>query len=201
MSVDVVTGPLLTFVIFNPQKPRHELFCDLFLVVSIQLCALGYGVWSVWEARPLFLVAEIDRFKVIGRPALAEDALSRLRNIKPPSFFQGPITVAIRKPDNEEERKKILFESLLGGRDYGERPEFYLPYEGNNALKSLDRAKPISIFLNRYPDAAVAIDVLAEKTKNHKDALKYLPIVARTSWVAILDVDGMIIGFVPGDGF
>jgi hypothetical protein len=201
IGVDVLTGPLLTLVIFAPHKPRNELMRDLALVVTIQICALGYGVWSVWQARPLFLVAEIDRFKVIAQPALSKDALSSLNPALVPSFFHGPITVAIRAPVNEQERKKVLFESIAGGHDYGERPEFYLAYEGVNAQKSLMRAKPISTFLEKYPDQSKAMYALVASMKTGQDELMYLPIVARRPWIAILDKKGMVVGYLPGDGF
>ena len=82
--VDVVCGPLLTFVVFNPSKPRAELWRDMFLVAFVQTAALSYGVYSVWEARPLYLVQEIDRFKVIGKPDLEGFAAqSELKQLTP----------------------------------------------------------------------------------------------------------------------
>ena len=68
--VDVVCGPLLTLVLYNPAKPRAELWRDLGLVVLIQLAALGYGLHVVWQARPVYMVQEVDRLKVIELPAL-----------------------------------------------------------------------------------------------------------------------------------
>ena len=65
MGVDVVCGPLLTLVLFNPTKPRSELLTDMALVVCIQLAALAYGLYTAQEARPLFLVHEVDRFRVV----------------------------------------------------------------------------------------------------------------------------------------
>lgn len=64
-GVDVVCGPLLTLVLFNPKKPRRELFTDMALVVLVQLSALAYGLYTMHAARPLFLVHEVDRFRVI----------------------------------------------------------------------------------------------------------------------------------------
>ena len=78
IAVDVVCGPLLTFVIFSPAKPRVELLRDLGLVALIQLGVLSYGLHTVWQARPLFLVQEIDRFKVIVRPELDVAAVADL---------------------------------------------------------------------------------------------------------------------------
>jgi hypothetical protein len=201
ISVDVIMGPLLTLFIFSPFKLKVELARDLAVVVCLQLAALGYGTWTVWQARPLFLVAEIDRFKVIGRPDVVAGSIEKLDQALTPSFFQGPITVAIRKPVNEKERQTVLFESLAGGRDYAERPEFYLPYQDSNAIKSLARARPVSVYLAKYPAQASEIQAISDRTGVPIEYLKYLPIVARESWIGILDSKGRLVGFAKGDGF
>jgi hypothetical protein len=201
VSVDVICGPLLTMVLFNPSKPRRALIRDLSLVVVIQLAALSYGLWTVWQARPLFLVQEIDRFKVIAAPDLAGSSLAALPEHLKPTFFSSPIVVAIRDPKNPEERNTVLFESLAGGRDYAERPDFYLPYEGKAALKSLMRAKSISVFLQKNPDQENAVKTLAKSKGVKLDEWMYLPVVARQNWVALLDQRGYIQGFFKGDGF
>ena len=201
MAVDVVCGPLLTLVLFNLAKTRAELWRDLGLVALIQLGALGYGVHTVWQVRPLFLVQEIDRFKVITKPDLDGAALAALPAALQPHWWKGPVTVAIREPKDAEERNKVLFESIQGGRDYAERPEFYLPYEGANALKSLNRAKPLSVFLQKQPGQQAEATELAAKKGADITQWLYLPVVARQDWVAVLDKQGQIQGFLKGDGF
>lgn len=205
VGVDLVCGPLLTLVLFNNAKPRAELLRDLLLVVLIQFAALGYGVFTVWKARPLFLVMEIDRFKVIALPDLqnpaAEAALNADAAPFTPKFFNSPVVVAIRLPKNEDERKTVMMDSIVGGRDYSVRPEFYIPYEGDAARKSLARAKPLAVFLNKQPDQrAKAAAIAAEK---HADLTRwlYVPVIARQDWVAVLDKQGQIQGFLKGDGF
>lgn len=201
VAVDVVCGPLLTMVIFNPAKSRAELWRDLGLVVLIQLGALGYGLHTVWQVRPLFLVQEVDRFKVIAGPVLDEAAVAALPAALQPHWWKSPITVAIREPKDTKERNKVMFDSIQGGRDYAERADFYLPYEGEAALKSLKRAKPLMLFLEKHPDQQDAARKLAlEKGVDLKEWF-YLPVVARQDWVAALDKQGQIQGFLRGDGF
>src|SRR5215218_185326 len=53
VSVDVVCGPLLTAVLFNPRKSRRELTLDLSLVAIVQIAALVYGVQVISQARPV----------------------------------------------------------------------------------------------------------------------------------------------------
>lgn len=205
VAVDVFCGPLLTAVIFNPEKPRKELYRDLFLVVVIQVLALGYGLHSVWQARPLFLVMEVDRFKVVSAPDLqVESALVQLKALRSelrPRWFSGPVVVAIREPKDDKERQTVLMESMVGGRDYAVRPEFYLPYDAAAALKSLKKAKSLTIFLAKYPAQQFSAELLAiQKSADIKNWF-YVPVVGRQDWVAILNNKGGIEGFLPGDGF
>jgi hypothetical protein len=46
-AVDLVLGPLCTFILFNPRKSVRELRTDIGLVVLLQLLALAYGVKAV----------------------------------------------------------------------------------------------------------------------------------------------------------
>ena len=201
VSVNVVCGPLLTFVLFNPKKPRKELWMDLGLVALIQLAALGYGMWTVWQARPLYLVHEVDRYKVISAQDVKAEELDALPANLKPQFWSGPQTVSIRPPRNAEEHNKVLFEAATGGRDYGARPEFYIPYDGAAALKSVSRAKPLPVFLEKHPDQQDAARKLAlEKGVDLKEWF-YVPVIARQDWVAVLDKQGQIQGFLRGDGF
>jgi hypothetical protein len=201
VSVDVVCGPLLTLVLFNAKKQRKELIRDLGLVFLIQLSALVYGIYTVWVARPLFLVQEIDRFKVVQAINLDTNALKALSSELKASLLVGPRVVAIREPKDIAEREKVLFESVQGGPDYAERPEFYLPYEGANALKSLKRARPLAVFLQKQPAQLAAATELAKQKNADMVQWMYLPVVARQDWVAVLDKQGQIQGFLKGDGF
>lgn len=199
--VDIVLGPLLTLVLFTPSKMPKELWRDLTIVVIVQFCALGYGVWTVWQARPLFLVAEVDRFKVVSRPAIEQLLIDSLPPELQPRSFSGPITTAIRDPEDVNERNAVLFESIQGGRDYGERPNFYIPYEGAAALKSLKRARPLEPFLQKYALQRKNALELANKAGLRLESVVYLPVIARQEWIALLDERGIVIGFLKGDGF
>ena len=201
VAVDVVCGPLLTLVVFSPAKPRAELWRDLGLIALLQLAALGYGMHTVWQARPLFLVQEVDRFKVIAGPSLDDAAVAALPAALQPHWWKGPQTVAIRDPKDSKERNKVLFDSIQGGSDYAERAEFYLPYQGEDALKSLRHAEPLALFLQKQPSQQDAARQLAAEKGADMAQWLYLPVVARQDWVAVLDKQGQIQGFLKGDGF
>ena len=77
LAVDVVCGPLLTLVLASPKKSRRERWLDFSLVGAIQLAALAYGMHSVWAARPVALVFEVDRLVVVTANELQSDALAK----------------------------------------------------------------------------------------------------------------------------
>ena len=196
--VDVVCGPLLTLVLFNPTKPRAELWRDLGLVALNQKAALGNGLWTVWQARPLYLVLEIDRFKVITAPDFPAEVLKDLPLELQPRWLGAPVVVGLRPPKDSDEKNTVMFEAIQTGRDYAERPEFYVPYEGAAALK---RAKPLATFLQKHPSQAKAAQDQATAKNADLSQWLYLPVMGRHDWVALLDAQGRVQGFLPGDGF
>ena len=54
IGVDAVLGPLMTFMIASPNKPRAELGRDIAVIVGVQLLALGYAAFTLWSGRPLY---------------------------------------------------------------------------------------------------------------------------------------------------
>ncbi len=87
VAVDVIVGPLITFAVFNRTKPWPELRRDLAVVALMQLGALGYGLWSVAQARPAHLVFEYDRFRVVH----AVDVPAELLTKTPPGITALPL--------------------------------------------------------------------------------------------------------------
>ncbi|WP_462386247.1 pilus assembly protein [Acidovorax sp. Q11] len=201
ISIDIVCGPMLTAVVFDPKKPRSELWRDLGFIFIIQLGALSYGLNILWHARPVYLVQEVDRFKVITLPELEMTKVANLEEALRPRWNAGPMVIAIRDPKDARERQEVMFESVQGGRDYAERADFYIRYEGDAAAKSLKRAKNLRDFLKKFPQQESAAKKIINLNDSNYDDFFYLPVVARRDWIAILDNKGMIRGFLKGDGF
>ena len=55
-AVDLVLGPLITFLIFDLGKSRRAILFDLITIAVIQLSALSYGVYSTYTQRPVAVV-------------------------------------------------------------------------------------------------------------------------------------------------
>src|SRR5512132_772047 len=53
LGVDVAIGPLITLVVFDTRKKSLKM--DLAVVALLQLAAFSYGVWTIFEARPVYI--------------------------------------------------------------------------------------------------------------------------------------------------
>ena len=125
IGVDLVLGPLLTFIIFK--KKKSTLKFDLSVIASIQLAALIYGGFTIYQGHPAFVVYTIDRFELISaKEALPERA--QYEELKISKLWLPKLAYA-KRPEDSETRNKLLFEVLSGLPDLERRPEYYEPFD------------------------------------------------------------------------
>lgn len=207
ISVDVVCGPLLTLVLFSPAKSRSELVRDLALIVAIQLAALGYGLNTLALARPLALVYEVDRFRVVSLADLDPGELRDTGSFQTPAWlrpwsFSKPRVVGVRSARDGAEFLKSVQLSLAGLQP-SQRPSWWQNY-ALNVPQVLRRAKPLSELVAKHPAQAAALTQAVARTGQAEASLRWLPVVSRetSDWVVLLDAaSGEVRGFEHLDGF
>lgn len=200
VSVDVVLGPLLTFVAFNRKKGWLHLRRDLALIAALQLVALIYGLHTVYAVRPVAIVFEVDRFRVVS----AQEVYSAELTQAPAEYRRLPLTgpwlLSLREAKDSAEKSDALLMALEKGIDMGQRPRFWQPYVVARTA-ALARARPISVLMQKYPlRAAEFRDALADAQVPESDA-RFLPVVARGDWIAVLDGEGNIATYLAADAF
>lgn len=200
--VDLILGPLLTGVVFNRRKPRKELVRDLAVIALLQVSALSYGLWSVYRARPVYLVHEVDRLVVISAadvdPRDLPKALPEFRQLP----FRGVRLIGVRESRDGQERLQSML-SALEGKDLSMRPDYWQPLSEANRKSMHDRSKPLALLRDRSDaDRAVVDAWLAGQTKKLSE-LVYLPLVGRGQfWTVVLDASTLeILGYLPIDCF
>ncbi len=201
VSVDLVLGPALTFVAFNPRKPKSVLIRDLMIIAALQFGGLAYGLNTVFQARPIALVYEPGRFRVVTNVDLMHEELSlALPEFKTLSLT-GPKLLGVREPrDGNEKFQAITF--AMQGVDIGQRPSYWQPYR--ESIKSvLKEARPLEMLYQQYPDSIPEIEKHLAAIGRNSVEVKFLPILAKEStWSALVDAKtGELVGFVPYDGF
>ncbi len=201
ISVDVVVGPLLTWLVFNRRKPTSELRRDPSIIALLQLVALGYGLWSMYLARPVYLIHEVDRFVTISAadidPADLKDASPEFRST--PHF--GLRTLGLRDAKDQDEKLKALSLSLVG-KDLSLQPRFWQQLSGANKEAILKGSKPLDELRARSEVAKKVVDEWLRGQTGALADLRYFPLVARENfWTVVLDKDLKMVGYLPIDPF
>lgn len=202
VSVDVIMGPLITFAIFDRAKPRSELRRDLALVGLLQLAALCYGLWTVQLARPVHLVFEVDRFRVVHRVDIPQDLEARTPAGIQLAPLSGPTLLAVRPFHSEQERLDATMVALRGVQ-LGARPDLWQSYDAARQ-RVLRAAKPATQLKSRFPQAAAQIDAALQQGNHDAAHASYLPLVGRKAraWTVLLDATTAdVIGYLPLDSF
>ena len=173
IGVDLVVGPLLTLILYKPNKPR--LLFDMSVIAVIQLTALIYGTTVIFQERPYYVVYAIDRFEVLARTeidaaAIRDESLRR----KP---FVGPIVAVALFPESEAERQRLLNEVLAGKPDLERRPEYWDVY-AKHSSGILERATPLGELADERPDARDRIEAFMH-SRNDADDLISIPVVGK----------------------
>ncbi len=123
-GVDLVLGPVLTLMIFNPGKKAHLIKLDLCIIAAVQFSALTAGTWLVYKERPLVQVLSDDGVHVHSASELAEAEVNTdiLRTIA----SSYPKKVFLDLPEDPKEANSIKFLSeFTEGKSVTLRTDLY----------------------------------------------------------------------------
>jgi len=201
MGVDVVLGPLVTFILFNPGKTRRALALDFSLVAVLQLSALLYGLWTVSVARPVYLAFEYNRFRVVHAIEVPDQLLDKAEPRYRGLPWTGPRPVALREFHSSNEQFDATM-AAMGGLQLGARPDLWIPYE-QARTSVLKEARPLQALATRFPAQAPLIDAWVRQSGRPLSSLVFVPMVGRKSfWTVVLDAQTAdILGYLPIDSF
>lgn len=210
LCVDVVCGPLLTLLLLHPSKSRHSLVVDVTFIACVQLGALAYGLHSLSLARPLAVVFEADRFRVVTYADVQEVDMP-----KAPAWvrlwgFEAPHVLGTRSARTGVEKIDSV-QASVQGVEPGQRPDWWQDYalsvprvlERAHGLEELQQINPNKIHHIQVAAAQAALKPEAGETSS-PNALRWLPLVSRKAmdWVVLLDpATARIRGYVQADGF
>jgi hypothetical protein len=198
--VDIIMGPLITFTVFNRNKPFNELRRDLTIVVLLQIAALAYGLWTVCVARPVHMVFEIDRFRVVHAIEIPLDMLDKTPSGVDALPFTGPTLLAVRPFHDANEGMEATMAALKGAH-LSVRPDLWQPY-AQATPRVLQAAHPLALLKTRFPDKVVEMDQLIAAAGGNVQTALYLPLVGRKSfWTVFLDPAANVLGALPLDSF
>ena len=182
VGCDVVLGPLMTTVIYR--KDKKGLVLDLAIIAFLQTAALTYGLYMMFEARPVFTVFAVDRFEVVAANQIRREELARA---KVPAFatlpLTGPLIVGAVLPTDPKEQFAVAMGAMSGGEDIKNLPRLYVAYD-SIAASAAGRARPLKELVMR-PDVRTEIQ---EKLHNQGslEHYGYLPLVGRFRSISVI---------------
>ena len=197
VGVDVVVGPLLTLIVYDPRK-KHLKY-DLAVIVALQIAALAYGGWIMFNARPVYVAFAGDRFELVEANAIDPLDLAKAA----PAFrelpLSGPRIVGTRLPSDPAEQDTLRRAAMIGG-SIGVFPQHYVPY-GALSRGVVARAQPLETLRRKQPEGAAEIDRVVGASGKPEASLRYLPLAARHGDMAVvLDArDGAVVGVAAVD--
>lgn len=162
LIIDVILGPCLTLLVYKQGK--KTLVMDLAIIALLQLAALGYGLYSVTEGRPAWLVFADTEFELVRVNEIDHRKITQAAaEYRTPSWF-GPQWVAAVEPADKNESSDILFESVLAGIGLAQRPNLYQPLDSQKTaiqprllqlseLSKNNSEEKIKALLTKYPQA------------------------------------------------
>ena len=204
MAVDVIMGPLLTLAVFNRNKPFRELRRDLAVIGLLQLAALAYGLWTVAVARPVHLVFEYDRFRVVHAIEVDDAELLQATPGLQQLPWMGPTTLSLRAFQNDKEKIDLTL-AAIGGIPLSARPTLWQSYQQAQP-QILRAARPLADLKARLPQQAGAIDAALKASaagNTPAQFVGYLPMAGRDKfWTVLFNLNSTeVIAFVPIDSF
>ncbi len=140
VGVDVVVGPLLTFVIASASKPRRELVRDIAIIVAVQLIALIYGSGSLWNGRPLYYAYSETVLQLVQAYDIDGAQAQTGRQQNPdlaPHWYSLPRWIWAPLPKDAQARQEIVAAAIVGGDDVISMPRYFKTWnEGLAELRS-----------------------------------------------------------------
>jgi hypothetical protein len=203
IAVDVVCGPVLTLVLFDPGKSRAKWRLDLCLIVLTQLGAMGYGLAQVASARPVFVAFEGDRFRLVqafdvdvAQLPDAPDGYRALRYVGP-----GLLGVRLARPGDADYLSSVQLSAQ--GLHPAFRPSRWRPFD-EQIPTLLQELRPLGELREKNPRQSAKLDIKLVELGLSDEQLGYLPLVREeiTDWVALVRrSDGRPLAYLQLDGW
>lgn len=178
LVIDIILGPLLGLLVYKEGKKTLKF--DLSVIILIQIAALCYGVFSIEQGRPAWLVYNVDRFELVRKNELVNTNIQQAQaQFQQPSWFK-PQYVATEFAKDTQQRNDEMFAEVFSGISISQRPERYV--ELTQAKTQVQqRALPL-VELEQYNPKKDVEKTLAEYPK----ADAWLPLKANAVDMVVL---------------
>ncbi|MFA9419773.1 MAG: hypothetical protein ACERLB_06455 [Gammaproteobacteria bacterium] len=192
-AVDLVLGPLITFLIFDLRKSRRAIIFDLVVIAVVQLSALIYGISTTYQQRPVAVVL-IDQFMVgniessYGSQLKSLDDLNQFSSESPPVIFAD-------MPQTREALDEVLRIKIED--DVPESAQVHLYQPPTMLQKGLQERQPRYFGLLEKTGVKVKWEQWLETNKKQQEDVLIAPFNGRYGLIwLIFDADATYIDYL-----
>ena len=178
LAIDVIVGPILGFFVYKEGK--KSLKFDLGVIILLQISALLFGIYSIAQGRPAWLVFNVDRFELVRQNEIIDQHINDADSQFQHAPWFGPKYVSITQSSNFKQRQEDMFFEVLGGISMAQQPERYklLSFSAQQMRQKAEELKE----LEEYNDRTVVKKILAK----YPQANAYLPLKANAVDMTVL---------------
>jgi hypothetical protein len=192
--VDIVAGPLLTFVVFRPGKPK--LVLNLAVIAAVQAGALAWGVGALYSQRPLlaaFVGHQQNGFFPVTEEQVRDGArsLEELRALSP----SHPGLVFLELPENDAEATQLLTSSSTSVLRQSER---FRSIDAENLRRIVRASHTPKSYATLAPEIAAAMERYVAEHGGNAEQFAFVPLWGRFGYgmLALSRADGRLVGVV-----
>lgn len=170
IAVDLVLGPLLTFIVFDLKKSSRELARDVSVIVLVQVVALGWGMHITFKMRPAYVVFYGGTMYSVARDDIktfAPDDQSEL-----PGPWQKPDYVFVPSMSSEDAIQHFADMLTQGVPDVMYQTDRYLPF-AEHADEILGKAMDIESYMATRDSPSQMDDFLTRHGGKQDDYVFY----------------------------
>ena len=173
LSIDLILGPLLTFIVYK--KDKKTLKIDLFIIAMIQLMALSYGIYSMYQGRPVWIAYTVDRFELIR----ANDVVGESEQYPLPLLGVEYVFVQI-DTEKPSDQLKLMLQEVQYRISPAQQPQYYNTIEKGRHL-IIKNAMDIN-YLEEYNSK----DIVENTRLSYPLADAFLPLQANEKDMTVL---------------
>jgi hypothetical protein len=197
-GIDLIVGPLLTLLVYKHGKKTLRM--DLTVIAVIQAVFLSMGLYTMFQSRPVFLVATPKRFDLVFVNEIDSTRLSNAKEKFKTLSFTKPLLVGAKFPTNKEEKTNIIMSALSGAGDIQTMPEYFVEYQ-ELVPDILANSAPLQLSQTVSEQALVVLQEAAKHYGYQPSEVRYMHLgSARGYAVMLVDAKtGQVVGPVNLD--
>lgn len=195
LIIDIILGPLLGLLVYKEGKKTLKF--DLSFIILIQISALIYGIYSIEQGRPAWLVLHVDRFELVRKNDIILENIDQAHPQFQHVSWTKPEFVGVKMPESDQQHQDDIFTEVLGGISIAQRPERYVELSQTKEqiqqralpLKELEQYNSqveIEKKLFKYPEADAWLPLKANAVDMvvliHKETAEVIKIVNLRPW-------------------